>query len=216
MNRCDCPTELDEERLQPILDAARKRDRLLIVIGFETGLRISELLGLRVADVWQAGSPVKTLRVARRRLKGGCGVRASSVKTRVIPLNGRAMSALLEHFENHPPTDGYGPLFPSREGVGKSITRRQATRIIRKIFLLAGMDPSRTWASHSLRRRFVTRIYDQTHDLDLARAAIGHRWVTTTQIYLGLDDEAAAAAILQLGVKFTTEDSAVRIRSYGG
>ena len=194
MNRCDCPTELDEERLQPILDAAPRRDKLFIILGFETGLRVSELLGLRVADVWQTGAPVKTLRVERRRLKGGRGLRASSVKNRVIPLNARARSALVDHCESHPPTGEYAPLFPSREGV-KSVTRRQITRIIRKIFLAAGLDPSRTWASHSLRRRFVTRIYNQTGDINLARISVGHVWCTTTQAYVGVDDDAACLEI---------------------
>lgn len=75
MNRCDCPSELDEARLEPVLAAAVPRDRLLVVLGMETGLRISELSSLRVGEVWQAGAPVRVLRLSRARLKGGAGVR---------------------------------------------------------------------------------------------------------------------------------------------
>jgi site-specific recombinase XerD len=196
MNRCDCPSELDESRLQPVLANCAPRDALLLTIGFGTGLRISEMLGLRVGDVWQNGAPVRVLRVTRKRLKGGRGKSARAVKSRAIPLNAHVRAAVVEYFKNNPDMDKDAPLFPSREG--GAITRRQATRIIRRIFLAAGCDPSRVWASHSLRKRFVRRVYDATKDINIARAAVGHRWIATTQLYLGLDEEEAQAAILAL------------------
>ena len=200
MNRCDCPSELDEARVQPVLVAGAPRDRLLCVLGFETGLRISELLGLRLGDIWQGGAPsVRVLRVTRNRLKSGRGERACSVRSRAVPLNSRARLTLLEHFGRQvaPPKDA--PLFPSREGGGRAITRRQATRIIRKIFLTAGCDTAGVWAGHSLRRRFVRRIFDATRDINITREAVGHRYIATTQLYLGLVEEEAHAAILAIG-----------------
>jgi hypothetical protein len=50
-----------------------------------------------------------------------------------------------------------------------------------------------------MRRRFCRRIYEATRDINVTRAAVGHRWIQTTQLYLGLADEAAAAAILAVG-----------------
>ena len=213
MNRCDCPNELDEERLRPVLAACAPRNRLLVEMGFETGLRISELLGLRVGDVWQNGAPVRVLRVTRKRLKGGRGERARAVSSRAVSLNAKARAVLIDQLGGHSLQDKDAPLFPSREG--GAITRRQATRVIRKIFLAAGLDPSRVWAGHSLRRRFVRRIYDATKDINVARAAVGHRWIATTQLYLGLDEEEAQEAILRLGEEnpgvATTPAAAIRI-----
>jgi integrase/recombinase XerD len=201
MKRCDCPDELDEERLRLVLTTCTPRDRLLIELAFETGLRISELLGLRVSDVWRGGEPVRVLGVTRKRLKGGRGERARAVRSRTLPLNGRARTILLEHFGGTLPMalKKDAPLFSSRQGSGRAITRRQATRIIRRIFLAAGCDPSRVWAGHSLRRRFVRRVYDATKDINVTREAVGHRYIATTQMYLGLVEDAAHAAILAIG-----------------
>lgn len=198
MNRCDCPSELDEMRLEPVLTAAVPRDRLLVVLGLETVLRISELAGLRVGEVWQAGAPMRVLRLARARLKGGAGAQARAVRGRQIPLNARVGVVLRELLGegSHLPE---AALFPSRQGAGRAITRRQALRVIKKIFLAAGCDPSRVWGGHSLRRRFVRRVYDRTRDINVARAAVGHRWIATTQAYLDLAGEAAEAAILAIG-----------------
>jgi site-specific recombinase XerD len=81
----------------------------------------------------------------------------------------------------------------------RSLCRRQAIRIIRKIFLDAGLDPHRVWSGHSLRKRFVRGIFDQTGNINIARQAVGHRWITTTQLYLGLEEEEAHVAIQRLG-----------------
>lgn len=199
MKRCDCPDELDEERLRSVLMTCDPRNRLLIELGFETGLRVSELLGLRMGDVWRSGAPVRVLAVTRKRLKGGRGERARAVRSRTVPLNARALAVLHEHFGDSSSLEKDTPLFPSRQGAGGAITRRQATRVIRKIFLLAGCDPSRVWAGHSLRRRFVRRVYDATKDINVTRAAVGHRHIATTELYLGLVEDEAYAAILAIG-----------------
>lgn len=41
----------------------------------------------------------------------------------------------------------------------------------------------------------MRRVLDTTKDIDVARAAVGHRWIQTAQLYLGLRDEEAQAAI---------------------
>lgn len=203
MNRCDCPTELDEARIRLALPQCAPRDRLIVELRFQTGLRISELLGLRVGDVWHGGISLTVLRVSRARLKGGQGVRRRAVKSRTIPLNAQARTALVDYFAAADPerwANPDAPLFVSRKGGGlRAIDRRQGAKIIRKIFLAAGLDPARVWAGHSLRRRFVRRVFDSTKDINVARTALGHRWVTTTQVSLGLDKEEAHAAILKAG-----------------
>jgi site-specific recombinase XerD len=200
MRRCDCPTELDEVRLDLHLSHCPPRDMLLVRLGLETGLRISELLSLKICDVWQRDHAVSLLRVARARLKGGRGVRARSVSSRAIPLNAAAQEAIQRAFENGSDVDLSGPLFPGRKGTG-AITRRHASRVIGEVFRAAGLDPHRTWAGHSLRRRFARRVFEVSGSLEITRAALGHRWVTTTQTYVGLGEDEAANAILRLCVR---------------
>lgn len=199
MLRADTPTDLDWERLSQHLLHCHPRDRALVELGVQTGLRLSELLALRIQDVWRNGAPLLVLRVSRRNLKGGRGCRARSVASRTIPLNSRAREALNAHLgrAEFPPVR---PLFPSRNAAGlHPLCRQQAVRIIKKIFLDAGLDPQRVWSGHSLRKRFVRGIFDQTGNINIARQAVGHRWITTTQLYLGLDEDEAQLAILRLG-----------------
>ena len=198
MNRCDCPSELDEVRLEPVLAEETPRNRGLVCLGMETGLRVSELIGLRVGDVWQGGVAVRHLRLTRSRMKGGKGLHRRAVKGRTVPLNAKAIAVLEEMLGGSSLPEDW-PLFASREGQGASITRRQALRVVKKIFLVAGCDPSRVWGNHSLRRRFVRRVFDRTRDINVTRAAVGHRWIATTQAYLDLAGEAAEAAILAMG-----------------
>ena len=202
MNRCDVPTELDEERLRVVLSTCPPRDRLLVELGFETGLRLSELLSLKVEEVWRDGEPARVLRIGRPRLKGGKGRGRRKVAARVIPLNERARVAIAETSDcplpERPFEEMEGWLFPSREG-RCPLSRRQATRIIRALFLAASCSPDRVWAGHSLRKRYVTRIYQATGDINVARAAVGHRYITTTQAYLGLGEGEVEAAVLRIG-----------------
>jgi len=175
------------------------RSQLLVIVGFETGLRISELCGLLVGDVWRNGACVSTLRMSRRRLKGGRrkGLR---VRSREIPLNDRAREFIcryMEQREKDGPLDPRLPLFPSRQG-RRGIARGQARRIIHGIFLQAGLDPAKTWAGHSLRRRFVRRIFDIS-DLETARIAVGHANALCTCAYLFLGESASIDAVMKIG-----------------
>lgn len=209
MNRCDCPTEIDEARVHAHLEICSPRDSLLVHLGEETGLRVSEMLSLRVENAFRNGAPVSVLRVPRRQLKGGKpGSRvARSVAGRSIPTNATLQAAIVRAMAARPGAAPDEPLFVSRK-FGKSLTRWQATRIVRDIFRAAGLDPCRVWAAASLRRRFCRRLFHQTGSIELVRVAISHRWVTTTQSYVGLEEGDAAAAILQLGRRQSGEQTA--------
>ncbi len=199
MLRADTPTDLDWERVSQHLPSRHPRDRAIVELGVQTGLRLSELLGLRIQDVWKGGAPLPILRVSRRNLKGGRGIRARSVSSRTIPINTRAREALIAHLGQDARSPA-NPLFQSRNAAGTiPLCRRQAIRIIKKIFVDAGLDPQRVWAGHSLRKRFVRGIFEQTGSINIARQAVGHRWVTTTQLYLSMEEDEAQAAIQRLG-----------------
>ena len=115
MLKCDCPTELDETRLEDYLPQCMPRDALLITLGMETGLRVSELLSLAIHDVSCEGVPVTALRVPKRNLKGGRS-RFSRVQSRSLPINLRAREALLTALAARPNAAPSDPLFLSRKG----------------------------------------------------------------------------------------------------
>jgi site-specific recombinase XerD len=54
---------------------------------------------------------------------------------------------------------------------------------------------TRPFSIHSLRHTFATRLYRQTGDLYLVQRALGHRQITTTEVYAKVSDEALRAAV---------------------
>ena len=92
------------------------RNRGLFMLGVSTGGRISELLSLRIGDVYQNGKAVTDLLYEKNIVKGGEVLRAVPVNTD----GSRAISDLIGwHREQYRTAKASRPLFPSRNGKGK-------------------------------------------------------------------------------------------------
>ncbi|MCY4552997.1 MAG: tyrosine-type recombinase/integrase, partial [Candidatus Poribacteria bacterium] len=159
------------------------RNRSLFMIGVSTGGRISELLGLRVDDVYQNGKPVSDLLFDKSIVKG-------KEVSRAVPMNvdGRnAINALVNwHRDRYGEIDDNRPLFPSRNGQGwQQMSRRTAHNVLKDAFVSAGLNGH--LATHSLRKSFAQRLYDRTGDIFAVQEMLGHRNVATTQKYLGVN-----------------------------
>ena len=159
------------------------RNRNLFMLGVSVGGRISELLALKVGDVWQNGKPVKDLLFDRNIVKGG-------EVSRAVPVNvdGRqAIEALIAwHTEYYAAIDAARPLFPSRKGKGvKPMTRIAAHDVLKPAFEAAGLNGK--LGTHSLRKSYAQRLYEQTNDIYAVQEMLGHKSVVTTQRYLGVN-----------------------------
>lgn len=159
------------------------RNRCLFMLGVSVGGRISELLALKVGDVWQNGKPVKDLLFDRNIVKGG-------EVSRAVPVNvdGReAIEALIAwHTEQYAGINAIRPLFPSRKGKGmKSMTRIAAHDVLKPAFEAAGLNGK--LGTHSLRKSYAQRLYEQTNDIYAVQEMLGHKSVVTTQRYLGVN-----------------------------
>lgn len=165
------------------------RNRGLFVIGVSTGGRISELLSLRVADVYQNGAPVSDLLYDKSVVKGG-------EVSRAIPVNvdGRqAIEALMHwHRDRYGDVSEHRALFASRQGDG-AIDRRTADGVLKKAFEAAGLNGK--LATHSMRKSFAQRLYDQTGDIFAVQEMLGHKNVSTTQRYLGVNYASVRSAV---------------------
>ena len=163
------------------------RDRLLVLVGLYTGFRVTEILSLRVADVWKNGEPGRVVTVSRRHLKGGVGPYASRLQSRAIAMHPALRAAVgtyvAQRFGNRPAVDGNEVLFPSRKGTNEPIRPGQAWNIIKAAAKQAGA--AERVATHSLRKTFARSVYDSTgHDIIVTQRALGHRSITTTARYL--------------------------------
>ena len=167
------------------------RNRGLFMLGVSTGGRISELLSLQIGDVYQNGKPVTDLLFEKSVVKGG-------EVSRAVPVNAdgrRAIDDLIawhrKHYQN---TDESRPLFPSRHQSGTVPMHRQTAHdILKKAFIAAGLNGK--LAAHSLRKSFAQRVYNKSGDIYLVQELLGHRNISTTQNYLGVNYADARAAV---------------------
>lgn len=173
------------------------RNRGLFMLGVSTGGRISELLSLRIRDVYQNKRAVTDLLFDKSVVKGG-------EVSRAVPVNSdgrRAIEELMtwhgERYQNAEKSSR--PLFPSRNGQGeKRMSRRTAHDVLKSAFEAAGLNGH--LATHSLRKSFAQRLYDRTGDIFAVQEMLGHKSVTTTQKYLGVNYANIKEAVEEMAV----------------
>ncbi len=159
------------------------RNRGLFMLGVSTGGRISELLSLMIGDVYQNQKPVTDLLFDRAIVKGG-------EVSRAVPVNvdgRRAIEELIDwHREKYKTIASSRPLFPSRNKNGAvAMNRQTAHEMLKKAFTAAGLNGK--LATHSLRKSFAQRVYEESGDIYLVQELLGHRNVSTTQKYIGVN-----------------------------
>ena len=167
------------------------RNRGLFMIGVSTGGRISELLSLRIGDAYQNQKPVTDLLYNKSIVKGG-------EVSRAVPVNsdGReAIEALIDwHRERYGHLNDKRPLFPSRNQKGTvAMNRQTAHEMLKEAFMTAGLNGK--IATHSLRKSFAQRIYEESGDIYLVQELLGHRNVATTQKYIGVNYASARQTV---------------------
>lgn len=166
------------------------------MLGVSTGGRISELLSLRIGDVYQNHAAVTDLLFDRSIVKGG-------EVSRAVPINRDGRQAIDDliawHQEQYNTTHKSRPLFPSRNGQGtQRMSRRNAHDVLKTAFEAAGLNGH--LATHSLRKSFAQRLYDRTGDIFAVQEMLGHKNVATTQKYLGVNYASVRQAIEEIAV----------------
>lgn len=159
-------TEEEEKRLHKSLARTTLRNRALVVLMLNTGLRISEISALNVGDV--------TLTARTGAVIVRCG---KGLKTRTVPLNADAREVLIEYFSKSTSRAEDAPLFVSQKKSRLSIA--SIDRIIRKLGLSAGIELS----AHDCRHSFVTSLVRQGFDLVLISELSGHSRIETLKRY---------------------------------
>jgi integrase/recombinase XerD len=149
--------------------AADQRDRAMLELLYATGLRVSELVSLRLSDLNLQAGYLLTM--------------GKGEKERLVPVGDSARDATAAYLAAaRPQLDRSGAsrhLFLSR--LGAPMTRQAFWNIIRKRALQAGV---RTGISpHTLRHSFATHLLENGADLRSVQIMLGHADLSTTQIY---------------------------------
>ncbi len=149
------------------------RDRAMLEVLYSTGIRVSELVGLDMDDLDTTG---RTLRV-----------KAKGRKHRTVPIGETALACIRTYLDwraRHPRSESFDPnsLFVNKHG--QRLSTRSVRRKLDKYLAEAGMDPN--ISPHTLRHSFATHMLDNGADLRSVQELLGHRSISTTQVYTHL------------------------------
>lgn len=148
------------------------RDVAMLALAYGCGLRASELVGLKRADV------DLNLALVRVRGKGG--------KERLVPF-GAVAKGYLEKYSGILKAAGRGDevfLFPSSRRRGRPVSRQLLWKTVKKYAALAGVEGVKP---HLFRHTFATHLVQAGADVRTVQELLGHASITTTQVYAHLD-----------------------------
>jgi integrase/recombinase XerD len=147
------------------------RDRALIELLYATGMRVSELVGLRTADVNLEASYLTCT--------------GKGDKQRIVPIGDEAARWVREYLLNARPAllgrRVSGRLFVNARGGGLGLTRVGFWKILKAYVRQAGLATS--ISPHVLRHSFATHLLERGADLRAIQMMLGHADLSTTQIY---------------------------------
>jgi integrase/recombinase XerD len=169
------PKSLSEDEVEKLLNAPDAeqllglRDRAMLETLYATGLRVSELVALKVSEV------SLDMGVVRVTGKGD--------KTRLVPLGEEALDWITRYLREARPMllDGQlaDAMFVTQRGDG--MTRQAFWYLIKRYAVLAGI--AKHMSPHVLRHAFATHLLNHGADLRVVQMLLGHADISTTQIY---------------------------------
>ena len=147
------------------------RDRAILEVMYATGLRISELINLKMDELHLTMGFIQTIGKGNRE--------------RILPIGGMAIKYLNDYLEDS------RPIFESRAKEmspfvflntrGKGLSRQGVWKNIKKIVQIAGIKQNVT--PHMIRHSFATHLLENGADLRIVQELLGHADISTTQIY---------------------------------
>ena len=165
-------TEADVEKLlaAPNVDDPRGlRDRTMLEVLYASGLRVSELVTLKVAQVSQDMGVVRIV--------------GKGAKERLVPLGEEALAWIKRYLQEARPRilkkRTADAMFVTHRGA--AMARQSFWHLIKRYALLAGL--AKPISPHTLRHAFATHLLNHGADLRVVQLLLGHADISTTQIY---------------------------------
>ncbi len=152
------------------------RNKAMIELVYATGLRVSELVNLKLVDLRLTNKMIQTIG------KGN--------KERIVPVNDYAIKVLRQYLlESRPklavPSKEQGYVFLNH--LGGPLSRQSFFIILKEMAKEAGIN--KEISPHTLRHSFATHLLEAGTDLRLIQEMLGHEDISTTQIYTHLSNQ---------------------------
>ena len=169
------PAFIREEDMQRLLDSENtfadnfegRRDRLIIELFYETGLRLSELIGLNVEDI---SLVAQTIRVTG---KGN--------KQRLVPFGDRLLSLIKGYLDERAALPVIGSVAVFISAKGERLKGDKVRMMVKSKLGLVTTQKKRS--PHVLRHTFATTMLNHNADLQTVKELLGYEELQTTEIY---------------------------------
>jgi integrase/recombinase XerD len=160
------------------------RNKAIVETLYGCGLRVSELVNLKLTDIFKEEGFVK--------------VKGKGDKERLVPIGKIALSAIQYYIEQHRnhlevTKESQNVLFLNRRG--SKLSRVWIFNIIKKLAELAGIK--KTISPHTFRHSFATHLVEGGADLRAVQEMLGHESILTTEIYTHLDQSFLRQTIIE-------------------
>jgi len=162
---------LDLYRLNDTNDSSEKVNALLIQLFYETGIRLSEMMGLRHRDIDFGIGQIKVL--------------GKRNKVRYVPVNEEMMGKLKAHMSESKSRTADAGLFQNEKG--NSLSRSSLYRKVKSSLTLITTQKKKS--PHILRHSFATHLLNNGADLNHIKEILGHSNLAATQVYTHLSTD---------------------------
>jgi integrase len=172
---------LEPQQVERLISVApNRRDALLVRIPWRTGVRVSELIGIRVQDIDFEGRAI-LIKIQKQRKRDGKTVE----RRRLVPIDQGTLDMVREYLE-------WRKQFPYKGDLLFPITRQRVDQIYWKLGRRAGIkeigDPAvskhRKLHPHVLRHSFAIHAVKRGMRVERLQRILGHQSPTTTSVYL--------------------------------
>jgi len=162
-----------------------RRNKAMIEVLYSSGLRVSELIQLKMTDFFPEVGFLKIV--------------GKNNKERIVPIGAEAIKQIVNYINHDRPN--YKPASKSEENIiflnrrGHRLTRVMVFLIIKEAVALANVN--KTVSPHTFRHSFATHLLEGGADLRAIQDMLGHESITTTEIYTHLDTDFLRETILR-------------------
>ena len=159
------------------IDLSKKegqRNRAMIEVLYSCGLRVSELCGLKMSDLYLQEQFIR--------------VTGKGDKQRLVPISSRAIAELEAYFPGRkmvPVKPGFEDYVFVSERLKKPLSRIMVFHFIKQLVLEAGIK--KRVSPHTFRHSFATHLLEGGANLRVIQAMLGHESIATTEIYAHID-----------------------------